>query len=608
MVIAIVATLFAAALVLYYQYQALTALQSQSRALLRQISEQTAADIAQQVRQTLDGPVLDTLLAVTHPDLRQGRLDLVSEHFRQGLHDYPQVQRFFIWTNETEGIAPGEALFLGRQSVDELERVTVTSGVRLSRDPVLGRAAIALANRSKHAQYIYVSDEVSPGQELFLRLYWTDASRLSYYAMAGFVVSPSTLPEMFAALHERSLAALLKKRGGDTALELRVTDDHGAVVYGRSTSEPAASSVNVSMEFYPTARVESRLVGGAAKPQNWRFEVGAPLQDGGLIRGYLPTGASVLLMLVAFGLTVEARRRSDDLARKQADFIAHASHQLKTPLSLLSAATETIEMAHVTSPEKLSQYLGIMRNEVTRLSVLVQHMLEFSRLQKTRDYEFEELDLGGLVRETVEAFERSLTAQHFTLRVEQRGMSPTIMADPAAIEQVLANLLDNAVKYSTDARDVLVVVRSSGNEAAIDVIDHGPGISKADRLRIFEQVLSRRRRLGGPQRVWTRPADRSGTGPGAPWARRSGQHHRPRQHLQRHSAERPCRAAAKPLAAATRVPPISPRSPREPDDHGQRLGIHAASCFGGRRRASDARDAHRQPRVRGLSRHQRRVG
>jgi signal transduction histidine kinase len=516
-VVAIVATLFAAGLVLYYQYQALTALQSQSRALLQQISEQTAADIAVKVRQTLDGPVLDTLLAVTHPDLRQGRLDLVSDHFRRGLREYPQVQRFFVWTKETEAVASGEALFLGRHSVDELERIKVTTGVRLSRDPVLGRAITDLANRSTHAQYIYVSGEVSPGQEVFLRLYWTDASRLSYYAIVGFLVSPSTLPDMFAALHERSLAALLQERGGDAPLELRVTDERGVVVYGRANSEPAAASVNVSMEFYPSARVESRLVAGVT-PKNWRFEVSAPMRNGGLVRGYLPTVASVLLMLVAFGLTVEARRRSDDLARKQADFIAHASHQLKTPLSLLSAATETVEMAHVTSPEKLSQYLGIMRNEVTRLSVLVQRMLEFSRLQKTRNYEFEELDLGALVRETVEAFERSLSSQQFVFRVEQRGVSPTVMADPAALEQVLANLLDNAVKYSADARDVLVVVRSSGGDASIDVIDRGPGISRADRHRIFDKFY----------RGAAASRDRKGFGLGLPIVQELVQAHRGR--------------------------------------------------------------------------------
>src|SRR5688572_31953378 len=109
-------------------------------------------------------------------------------------------------------------------------------------------------------------------------------------------------------------------------------------------------------------------------------------------------------MLVALGLALQAHRRSTELARMQADFVTHVSHQLKTPLSLLSAATETLLMDRVRSPEKLSQYLGTIRGEVMRLSALVQRILEFSRLQQPRSYEFELLDLGPLVRETVDAF------------------------------------------------------------------------------------------------------------------------------------------------------------------------------------------------------------
>ena len=81
----------------------------------------------------------------------------------------------------------------------------------------------------------------------------------------------------------------------------------------------------------------------------------------------------------------------------QTDFVAHVSHQLKTPLSLLSAATETLQMDRIRSPEKLAQYLDTIRAEAARLSTLVQRVLEFSRVQQQRSYEFEHVDLGALV-------------------------------------------------------------------------------------------------------------------------------------------------------------------------------------------------------------------
>ena len=110
-----------------------------------------------------------------------------------------------------------------------------------------------------------------------------------------------------------------------------------------------------------------------------------------------------------------------DLARMQADFISHVSHQLKTPLSLLSAAAETLSMDRVRSPEKMAQYLGTIRGQVMRLSALVQRILEFSRLQQPRSYEFEEIELGLLVRETVAAFQGSLSGQFTVIAWDAPG-------------------------------------------------------------------------------------------------------------------------------------------------------------------------------------------
>jgi signal transduction histidine kinase len=117
----------------------------------------------------------------------------------------------------------------------------------------------------------------------------------------------------------------------------------------------------------------------------------------------------------------------------------------------------------------------------------VQRILEFSRVQQSRSYEFETIDLVALVEETVEAFTKSLSSREFAFHIDQPAVAPLVVADPAAIEQVLANLLDNAVKYSGEAREVRVVVRALGSTAAIDVIDRGPGLTAADRVRIFDK-------------------------------------------------------------------------------------------------------------------------
>ena len=130
LLLTIVATIGAAVLVLYFQYRAIATLESQTQVIVRQISEQAASEIATELHRTLAAPVLDTMTAVSQPDLRAGRFDLVAEEYKKALVAYPHVDRFVAWSTGTEAETPGEVLFFGRDG-------------RFKRDPALGRAILA---------------------------------------------------------------------------------------------------------------------------------------------------------------------------------------------------------------------------------------------------------------------------------------------------------------------------------------------------------------------------------------------------------------------------------------------------------------------------------
>jgi signal transduction histidine kinase len=489
MAIAIVMTICAAGLVLFLQHHAISALHSQTNVILRQLSEQTAADIAAELRRTLDGPVFDTLTAVNHPELRAGRLDLVAQQFEQGLAAYPHVERFFAWNAQTERAAGGEVLFYGRDRKG------------FTREPGFGHAVLRLAEQHLSAQQIYAAAEgvgPAPGYQVFLRLFWTDARRVEYFAVLGFVVDPARVrDQLFGPGRMEWLNGLLARRGGDVPLKLRVLDEGGAAIYGDTDDNSLGGRVPFDMLFYPADEIQTRLA-AEVSPKRWTIEVTAARSSGTLAsftEGYGATAFSMVLMLVAVGLTVQAHRRSANLAKMQADFVAHVTHQLKTPLSLLSAATETLQMDRVRSPERFAEYLRTIRAETMRLSQLVQRVLEFSRVQQRHHYEFEHVDIAALVQETVDAFSVGLSNQHFTFVVEHDGPAPIVLADPAALEQVLANLLDNAVKYSDDVKEITVRVRTAGGRAIVEVIDRGIGIAAADLAHIFDRFF----RSGGPQ-------------------------------------------------------------------------------------------------------------
>jgi hypothetical protein len=242
MVMAIVATFCAVVLVFYFQHRALATLRAQTGVILTQLSEQTATDVAVEVRRTLDGPVFDTLTAVNHPVLRLGNLDLVAEQFEEGLNLYPQVERFFVWTKETELAASGQALFYGRDGAARRIAAGGAKGAQFEPDPALGRPIVELGRRYVGDQHIYFAAEsVGPdGHHVFLRLFFNDARRVDYFALLGFVTKPQLLRQrFFATLHERGLAALLQRRGGEVPLQLRVIDETGTLVYGSPLSHPA---------------------------------------------------------------------------------------------------------------------------------------------------------------------------------------------------------------------------------------------------------------------------------------------------------------------------------------------------------------------------------
>ncbi|HUE84462.1 MAG TPA: HAMP domain-containing sensor histidine kinase [Vicinamibacterales bacterium] len=478
MVLAIVATVCAAGLVLFLQYRAISALQSQTHQTLQQISEQAAGDIAVELRRILDGPVFETLTAVNHPELRAGRLDLVAREFESGLGAYPQIDRFFAWHAQTHRATPDQVLFYGRDG-----------GFRV--DEPLGSAVMALARKHAPAQTIYIAAEhVGDGRQAFLRLFWTDARRVEYFAILGFVIDPTTIRDrLFGPERQAVLDRILQRRARDVPMQLSVRDQSGAVIYGRPDAGPISGRVPFPLLFYPEGEIHSRLA-ATVEPRQWAIEVSAGDDNSGIFvasHGYGLASVSLLLMLVALGLTVQAHRRSAELAQMQAEFVAHVSHQLKTPLSLLSAATETLQMDRVRSPERFGEYLATIHAEAARLSSLVQRILEFSRVQQQRSYEFERVDLGHLARETVDAFARGLSHRAFRCEVQHGAGGPYVRADPAALEQVLANLLDNAVKYSSPDSVVSVRVHANRTRAVLEVSDQGVGITPADQKHMFDR-------------------------------------------------------------------------------------------------------------------------
>ncbi|HEY3922448.1 MAG TPA: ATP-binding protein [Gaiellaceae bacterium] len=187
----------------------------------------------------------------------------------------------------------------------------------------------------------------------------------------------------------------------------------------------------------------------------------------------------------------EAERRTVDELRRlstmRADFVSLVSHELRTPMASVIGSARTLQARwrELTS-EQRDAFLALIADETDRLAGLIGEVLDTSRIDAgTFTYSFAAVDLAGLVEETVSTASLGQDAVEVAARIPRA--LPVVRGDGARLRQVLANLVDNAVKYSPEGELVEVRATAVNGKVVVDVSDRGPGIAPADQRLIFEK-------------------------------------------------------------------------------------------------------------------------
>lgn len=200
---------------------------------------------------------------------------------------------------------------------------------------------------------------------------------------------------------------------------------------------------------------------------------------------------SVLAVLV----DLTELRRLESVRR---DFVANASHELRSPLTSIRAAAETLETAG-DDPESARRFIELIVRNAERLQNLVDDLLELSRIEsRAVALRPEALDLDAIAERAVAQHLPRAQQKRITLAYEP-GM-PSVRADRRALEQVLGNLIDNALKYCAEGASVRVAAAAENGRVRVSVADNGPGIARPHLERIFERFYrvdaGRSRELG----------------------------------------------------------------------------------------------------------------
>ncbi|MBZ0237450.1 MAG: PAS domain-containing sensor histidine kinase [Deltaproteobacteria bacterium] len=205
-------------------------------------------------------------------------------------------------------------------------------------------------------------------------------------------------------------------------------------------------------------------------------------------------GAGCILVLE----DVTDLRRLETIRR---DFVANVSHELRTPVSVIRANAETLQAGAKDDPAFAGRLVDGLHRNAERLARIIADLLDLSRLEAGQ-YRIERtpIDVLPAAQQAVAALERNAAAKQVTVQVDV-GEDVRVTADGKALDQILVNLIDNAIKYTAPAGHVWVRARPLDGRVRVVVADDGPGIAPHHRERIFERFYrvdaGRSREVGG---------------------------------------------------------------------------------------------------------------
>ncbi|HLI00442.1 MAG TPA: ATP-binding protein [Acidimicrobiales bacterium] len=274
-----------------------------------------------------------------------------------------------------------------------------------------------------------------------------------------------------------------------------VCDEHGEEVFrnlaaGRkNVLRPADALVD---------QVVREALAGARQGQETEqpLELFSPYRRNLMIRAYPIAAATGPLGAVAVVEDISERRRLDAIRR---DFVANVSHELKTPVGALSLLAETLDGEE--DPEVVARLAARVGAEAERLGRIIDDLLDLSRIEANEGQRDAPIDVGRMVDDAIEPLRTVAEAGGITLEASIPSAPVVISGDRLDLVSAVANLVDNAVKYSEPGGSVHVELAVDGDVVRISVRDEGIGIPRRDRERVFERFYrvdrARSRLTGG---------------------------------------------------------------------------------------------------------------
>jgi len=327
--------------------------------------------------------------------------------------------------------------------------------------------------------------------QVVARLSYRDAYRSDLVAMFGFMANLTWVRSHYF----RDVAAEVSRIGDVRSFEISILDGRDNPIVGVPHATDAGP---VSRRSFPLLFFDPLLV-AVDHPkdltrENLTIEVSAA-QDPGLrtanraaVTTLTLASAAGLALILGFSMTARAARASAALGQVRSEFVASMTHELRTPISTIRAIGNTLTSGRIVGPAVVPRYGQLLTNEAKRLGRLVDNVLAFSRITDVADvYSFDRLSVAEIVDDVLRDLATILAEQAFEVTVAIPADVPVVHGDRFALRLLLDNLMDNAIRYSTTTRSIVVSAKVEHSMVVLSVSDKGVGI----RAKELDQVTRR---------------------------------------------------------------------------------------------------------------------
>jgi signal transduction histidine kinase len=441
----------------YMQYRSLVELQNKTKGAFKDNLRQGLTIIEQLMKRRLEDIAAKTLDPIGSMDLSSaGAAKELEKYFADVKRSHPEIEEVFVFGYAGDRQAPSDIL------------------------SIFEKARVAQSFLDGNRKYFFVHHSCPtcpPGTRQGAYLFYPLKDLTSGFA--GVLLNDRFVSdELIAGTVGKALNMYHGETAAASAIAITISDENQRLLYSN-----AAAQTGYLLESNFDRPFSNWKAGIALKNTN--------LDELARNSFLHSAGATLLVLVILFGgmaLTIRATDREARLAQAKSNFVSNVSHELKTPLSLLSLFAEILELGRVKNEEKKTEYYRIIRHESLRLNKMIDNILDFSKIEAGRKtYVFADADMAEVIEHVLSSYRYQIDNSGFDVQTNIQPDLPPVSIDRDAMAQAISNLLDNAIKYSRDVKQLSITTEKRGSDLSIEIADHGIGIPRAEQAKVFEK-------------------------------------------------------------------------------------------------------------------------